>query len=64
MKNDKYIVLEYEDKSKYDKEMYNIYTKDKRGLKYRYKLNREDYENFILNKEVNSIKLYTSLISR
>jgi hypothetical protein len=64
MKNDKYIVLEYEDKSKYDKEMYNIYTKDKMGLKYRYKLNREDYENFILDKKVNSIKLYTSLISR
>jgi len=63
MKN-KYIVLEYEDKSKYDKEMYNIYTKDKMGLKYRYKLNREDYENFILDKKVNSIKLYTSLISR
>ena len=64
MKDKEYVVLEYEDKKKYDVEMYNIYTKDKMGLKYRYKLNREDYENFILDKKVNSIKLYTSLISR
>ena len=64
MKDKEYVVLEYEDKKKYDVEMYNIYTKDKMGLKYKYKLNREDYENFILDKKVNSIKLYTSLISR
>ena len=63
MKNNKYIVLEYEDKSKYKGEMYNIYTQEKAALKYKMKLNREEYEEFILDIKINNIKLYTSLIS-
>ena len=64
MKNKEYIVLEYEDKKRYNGEMYNIYTREKAALKYKMKLNREDYENFILDIKIGNIKLYTSLISR
>ena len=61
MKN-KYIVLEYKDKKKYSGEMYNIYTREKAALKYKMKLNREEYEKFILDIEIGNIKLYTSLV--
>tara|TARA_R110000824_G_scaffold118491_3_gene270777 strand:+ start:432 stop:626 length:195 start_codon:yes stop_codon:yes gene_type:complete len=64
MKNKEYIVLEYEDKKKYDGEMYKIYTKEKSELKYKMKLNRGDYEKFMLDIKIGNIKLYTSLISR
>ena len=64
MKDTEYVVLEYEDKSRYDGDMYNIYTRERGVLKYSMKLNREEYENFILDINVGNIKLYTSLISR
>jgi|TARA_R100001594_G_scaffold92483_2_gene126801 hypothetical protein len=59
----KYVVLEYEDKEKYDKEMYNIYIHEKQTLKYEMKLNREEYQEFILDVKIKNIKLYTSLLS-
>ena len=62
MKNNKYVVLEYEDKKKYNGEMYNIYKRDKKGLIYELKLNKEEYEKFILDIEIGNIKLYTSLV--
>ena len=64
MKNKEYVILEFKDKKKYDGKMYSIYTKDKSGLQYEYKLNRGEDENFIIDKKVNSIKLYTSVIPR
>tara|TARA_R100001244_G_scaffold112807_1_gene83508 strand:- start:132 stop:326 length:195 start_codon:yes stop_codon:yes gene_type:complete len=62
MKNKEYVVLEYEDKKRYNGEMYKIYTREKAALKYKMKLNREDYEKFILDIEIGNIKLYTSLV--
>tara|TARA_R100001594_G_scaffold50196_2_gene83310 strand:- start:2925 stop:3116 length:192 start_codon:yes stop_codon:yes gene_type:complete len=59
----KYVVLEYMDKEKYDKEMYNIYIHEKQTLKYTMKLNREEYQEFILDVKLKNIKLYTSLLS-
>ena len=44
--------------------MYKIYTKEKSELKYKMKLNRGDYEKFMLDIKIGNIKLYTSLISR
>ena len=57
----KYTILEHQNKEAYDVDMYRIYIRDKKSLRYMYKLNREEYIEFLLDKKISEVELFTSI---
>ena len=62
MKKERYLVLEYQDRSKYEVDMYKILQGNGKDYRYLYTLNTEEYREFILDKNIGDISLYTSIL--